>query len=29
VEDDRYRINLGKNWRIARGTEFMLTSRRS
>src|SRR6267142_4196528 len=26
VEDDRYRINIGKNWRIVRGTEFMLTT---
>src|SRR6266850_2585495 len=26
VEDDRYRINIGKNWRIARGTEFTLTT---
>src|SRR6266581_4832328 len=25
-EDDRYRINIGKNWRIARGTEFTLTT---
>src|SRR6266853_1926067 len=26
-EDDRYRINIGKNWRIGRGTEFTLTTR--
>src|SRR5256885_2073756 len=26
MEDDRYRINLGKNWRIARGAEFTLTT---
>src|SRR2546426_762479 len=25
-EDDRYRINIGKNWRIGRGTEFTLTT---
>ncbi|HYS51454.1 MAG TPA: PEGA domain-containing protein [Burkholderiales bacterium] len=25
-EDDRYRINIGRNWRIARGTEFTLTT---
>src|SRR2546429_1616603 len=25
-EEDRYRINIGKNWRIARGTEFTLTT---
>ncbi|HMH19060.1 MAG TPA: PEGA domain-containing protein [Burkholderiales bacterium] len=25
-EDDRYRINIGKNWRIGRGTEFTLTA---
>jgi hypothetical protein len=26
AEDDRYRINIGKNWRISRGTEFTLTT---
>src|SRR6195256_403233 len=26
VEDDRYRINIGRNWRIGRGTEFTLTT---
>jgi tetratricopeptide (TPR) repeat protein len=25
-EDERYRINIGKNWRIGRGTEFTLTT---
>jgi len=25
-EGDRYRINIGKNWRIGRGTEFTLTT---
>ena len=25
-EEDRYRINIGKNWRITRGTEFTLTT---
>jgi tetratricopeptide (TPR) repeat protein len=25
-EEDRYRINIGKSWRIARGTEFTLTT---
>src|SRR5256885_9433322 len=25
-EEDRYRINIGRNWRIARGTEFTLTT---
>ena len=25
-EEDRYRINVGKNWRISRGTEFTLTT---
>src|SRR5256884_7256471 len=25
-EEDRYRINIGKNWRISRGTEFTLTT---
>src|SRR5713226_8304362 len=25
-EEDRYRINIGKNWRIGRGTEFTLTT---
>jgi len=25
-EDDRYRINIGRNWRIGRGTEFTLTT---
>jgi hypothetical protein len=25
-ENDRYRINIGKNWRIGRGTEFTLTT---
>src|SRR5438034_8919657 len=25
-EDDRYRINIGRNWRIARGNEFTLTT---
>jgi tetratricopeptide (TPR) repeat protein len=25
-EDDRYRINIGKSWRIGRGTEFTLTT---
>src|SRR5437762_148409 len=26
VEDERYRINIGRNWRIGRGTEFTLTT---
>src|SRR6267143_1339825 len=26
MEDDRYRINIGRNWRIGRGTEFTLTT---
>ena len=26
AEDDRYRINIGKNWRISRGTEFTLNT---
>src|SRR5438445_4749835 len=26
AEEDRYRINLGRNWRIGRGTEFALTT---
>jgi tetratricopeptide (TPR) repeat protein len=26
TEDDRYRINIGRNWRINRGTEFTLTT---
>jgi tetratricopeptide (TPR) repeat protein len=26
VEDDRYRINIGRSWRIGRGTEFTLTA---
>jgi tetratricopeptide (TPR) repeat protein len=26
TEDDRYRINIGRNWRIGRGTEFTLTT---
>jgi tetratricopeptide (TPR) repeat protein len=26
TEDDRYRINIGKNWRIGRGTEFTLAT---
>ena len=26
AEDDRYRINIGRNWRIGRGTEFTLTT---
>jgi hypothetical protein len=26
AEDDRYRINIGRNWRIGRGTEFTLTA---
>ncbi|MGB5082092.1 MAG: PEGA domain-containing protein [Burkholderiales bacterium] len=26
TQDDRYRINIGKNWRIGRGTEFTLTT---
>ena len=25
-EGDRYRINIGKNWRVGRGTEFTLTT---
>jgi hypothetical protein len=25
-EDDRYRINIGKSWRVGRGTEFTLTT---
>jgi len=25
-EEDRYRINIGKNWRIGRGAEFTLTT---
>src|SRR5437879_6134632 len=25
-EEDRYRINIGKNWRISRGTEFTVTT---
>lgn len=25
-ENERYRINIGKNWRIGRGTEFTLTT---
>jgi len=25
-ENDRYRINIGKNWRVGRGTEFTLTT---
>ena len=25
-ENDRYRINIGRNWRISRGTEFTLTT---
>src|SRR2546421_5849918 len=26
VEDERYRINIGRNWRTGRGTEFTLTT---
>jgi len=26
AEEDRYRINIGRNWRISRGTEFTLTT---
>jgi tetratricopeptide (TPR) repeat protein len=26
AEDERYRINIGKSWRISRGTEFTLTT---
>lgn len=26
TEDDRYRINIGKNWRIKRGAEFTLST---
>jgi tetratricopeptide (TPR) repeat protein len=26
VEDERYRINIGRSWRISRGTEFTLTT---
>ncbi|TMG78986.1 MAG: PEGA domain-containing protein [Betaproteobacteria bacterium] len=26
AEGDRYRINIGRNWRIGRGTEFTLTT---
>jgi tetratricopeptide (TPR) repeat protein len=26
VEGERYRLNVGKNWRIARGTEFTLSA---
>jgi hypothetical protein len=26
TEDDRYRINIGRNWRISRGTEFTLNT---
>src|SRR5688572_11544388 len=26
AEDERYRINIGRNWRIGRGTEFTLTT---
>ena len=26
AEDDRYRINIGRNWRISRGTEFTLNA---
>ena len=26
AEDERYRINIGSNWRISRGTEFTLTT---
>ena len=26
AEDERYRINIGRNWRISRGTEFTLTT---
>jgi len=26
AEDDRYRINIGRSWRIGRGTEFTLTT---
>ena len=25
-EDDRYRINIGRSWRVGRGTEFTLTT---
>jgi tetratricopeptide (TPR) repeat protein len=26
VEDKRYRLNVGRNWRVSRGTEFTLTT---
>jgi tetratricopeptide (TPR) repeat protein len=26
AEDERYRINIGRQWRVARGTEFTLTT---
>jgi len=26
AEDDRYRINIGKSWRVGRGTEFTVTT---
>lgn len=26
VEDERYRVNIGRSWRISRGTEFTLTA---
>jgi tetratricopeptide (TPR) repeat protein len=26
VEDERYRVNIGRGWRISRGTEFTLTA---
>ena len=26
AEDDRYRINIGKSWRVGRGTEFSVTT---
>ena len=26
AEEERYRINIGRNWRISRGTEFTLTT---
>src|SRR3989440_12019130 len=26
AEDERYRINIGRSWRISRGTEFTLTT---
>lgn len=26
AEDDRYRVNIGRSWRISRGTEFTLTT---